>query len=88
MAGGGVIATAKSVITDIATYRGRTCNALFDLVAGVKHDLVAFGEAFENFGLQAVLPADLDDLLMDDAVDHLKHGRFVRPRETMRWSAS
>ena len=43
-------------------------DAVFDLVAGMKHDLVAFGQAFENFGLQAVLAADFHHLLVDDVV--------------------
>ena len=35
-------------------------DAVFDAVAGMEHDLVALGEAVEDFRLQAVLAADLD----------------------------
>ena len=56
-------------------------DAVFDLVAGVEDDLVAFGEAFRDFGFDAILAADLYFLHVDDAVLHLKHGRVFADAE-------
>jgi hypothetical protein len=49
-------------------------HAFVDLVAGMEHHKIAFVEAFEDFCLQAVLPAGFHDLLTNDSLDDLKHG--------------
>lgn len=55
--------------------------AVVDLVARVEDDLVGFGEAFEDFGFEAVLPADFHFLRVNNPIDDAKHGRVFAGAE-------